>query len=147
MGSHVALFLEMQQELISHMKFMWYPMMIVALLVLEIIFLHNKMIFLFNALDALKKFGFPINLYLNMRRLFLCGCNGKSYVNGGQWLKPQEHLKRVVANRGVEGFFVVMLNIRKDFIPCGWMFGIIHSHDMENHPIDYLYFFISLWVE
>jgi hypothetical protein len=47
----------------------------------------------------------------------------------------------------VEGFFVVMLNIRKDFIPCAWMFGIVHAQDMDNHHVDYLCLSISLWVE
>jgi hypothetical protein len=65
-----------------------------------------------------QKFGYSINLILSMGGLFLCNCNGKSYVNGGQWLEPQAHLKRVVANRVVEGSVVAMLNIRKDLIPC-----------------------------
>jgi hypothetical protein len=147
MGSCEALFLQMQPYLISHLKFVWYPMLIVALLVLGIGFLHNIMNLLLDVLDALNKFGFPISLCLSMGGLFLCGCNGKSYVNGGQWLEPQAHLKRVVANRVVEGSIVAMLNIRKDFIPCVWMFGIIHSQDMDNHHVDYLYFSISLWVE
>jgi hypothetical protein len=84
---------------------------------------------------------------LSMGGLFLCNCNGKSYVNGGQWLEPQAHLKRVVANRVVEGSVVAMLNIRKDLIPCVWMFGIVHPQDMNNHHVDYLCFSISLWVE
>jgi hypothetical protein len=45
-----------------------------------------------------------------------------------------------VENRVVEGSIVSMLNIRKDFIPCAWMFGIVHPQDMENHPVDYLMF-------
>jgi hypothetical protein len=130
----------MQPDLISHLKFVWYPMLIVALLVLGIGFLHNIMNLLLDVLDALNKFGFPINLGLSMGGLFLCDCNGKSYVNGGQWLEPQAHLKRVVANRVVEGSVVAMLNIRKDFIPCAWMFGIIHPQDMNNHHVDYLCF-------
>jgi hypothetical protein len=62
-------------------------------------------------------------------------------------LEPQAHLKRVVANRVVEGSIVAMLNIRKDFIPCAWMFGIVHPQDMDNHHVDYLCLSISLWVE
>jgi hypothetical protein len=61
----------------------------------------------------------------------------------GQWLEPQAHLKRVVANRVMEGFVVAMLNIRKDFIPCAWMFGVVHSQNMHNHFVDHLYFSIT----
>jgi hypothetical protein len=84
---------------------------------------------------------------MSMGGLFLCNYNGKSYVNGGQWLEPQAHLKRVVANRDVEGSVVVMFNIRKVLIPCEWIFGIVHPQDMENHLVDYLCLSISLWVE
>jgi hypothetical protein len=127
MGSYEVLFLQMQSYLISHLKFVWYPMLIMVLLVLGIGFLHDIMNLLLDVLDVLNKFGCPISLCFSMRGLFLCGCNGQSYVNGGQWLEPQAHLKRVVANRVVEGFVVVMLNRRKDFIPYPWMFGIILS--------------------
>jgi hypothetical protein len=88
-----------------------------------------------------------ISLSTSIGGFFLCICNGKSYVNLGQWLENQAHLKRVLGNRAMNGFFVPMLNIRKDFIPCEWMFGIIHSWDMENHHIHFLYFSISMWVE
>jgi hypothetical protein len=98
-GSCETLFLQMQLDLISHLKFMWYSMLIVALLVLGIGFLHNIMNFLLDVLDALNKFGYRINLCLSMGGLFSCGYNGQSYVNGGQWLQPKAHLKRVVANR------------------------------------------------
>jgi hypothetical protein len=116
-----------------------------GMLVLSIGFLQNIMNLLLDVLDLLNKFGFLINLGLSMGGLFLCNCNGKSYVNGGQWLEPQAHLKKVVANRVMQGSIVAMLNIRKAFIPCVWMFGIIHPRDMDNHPVDYLYFSISLW--
>jgi hypothetical protein len=147
MGSYEALFLQMQPYLISHLKLVWYPMLIVVLLVLGIGFLQNIMNLLLDVLDSFNKFGYLINLGLSMGGLFLCNCNGKSYVNGGQWMEPQAHLKRVVANRVVEGSVVAMLNIRKDLIPCVWMFGIVHPQDMDNHHVDYLCFSISLWVE
>jgi hypothetical protein len=137
----------MQPDLISHLKFVWYPMLMLALFVLGIGCLHNIMNLFLDVLDVLTKFGFPINLGLIMGGLYLCDCNGQSYVNGGQWLEPQTHLKRVVANRVVEGYVVSMLNIRKDFILCAWMFEIIHSHDMNNYFVDYLCFSIRLWVE
>jgi hypothetical protein len=53
----------------------------------------------------------------------------------------------VVANRDVEGSILAMLKIKKAFIPCAWIFRIIHPQDMNNHPVEYLYFPISLWVE
>jgi hypothetical protein len=73
--------------------------------------------------------------------------NRKSYINGSQWLEPQAHLKMVVSNRSMEAFVVAMLNIQKYFIPCAWMFGIVHPQDMQNHHVDYLYLSINLWVE
>jgi hypothetical protein len=147
MGSCEALFLQMQPNLISHLKFVWYSMLIMELLVLGIGFLHNIMNLLLDLLDALKTFGFWIILILSMGRLFLCDCNGSSYANVDQWLEPQAQLKRVVGNRVVEGSIVDMLKIRKDFIPCAWKFGIVHPRDMDNHPVDYLCFSISLQVE
>jgi hypothetical protein len=41
-------------------------------------------------------------------------------------LELEAHLKRVVANRIVEGSVVAMLKIRKALIPWAWMFGIVH---------------------
>jgi hypothetical protein len=78
---------------------------------------------------------------------FLCRCNGKSYINWGQWLEPQEHLKRVMASRFKKGSIVAMLNIRKTLIPYAGMFGFVHSYDMKNHLVDYLRLSISLGVE
>jgi hypothetical protein len=147
MGSCEALFLQMQPYLISHLKLVLYLMLIMALLVLGTGFLQNIMKFLLDVLDSLKKFGFSINLGLSMGGLFLCSFNGQSYINGGQWVEPQAHLKWVVANRAVKGFVVAMLNISKTPIPCAWMFGIVHPQDMDNHHVDYLYLSISLWVE
>jgi hypothetical protein len=102
---------------------------------------------LLDVLYYLKKCGYLINFNLIMGGLFLCNCNGKSYVNGGQWWEPKAHLKRDVANRAMEGSVVAMLNIRKDFNPSMWMFLFLHPEYMEKHPVDYLYFSISLWVE
>jgi hypothetical protein len=91
--------------------------------------------------------SFSINLGLSMGGLFMCIYNGKSYANGGQWLETHAHIKRVVANRDVEGYIVAMLNIRKNFIRCAWMFRILHPQDMDNHHVDYFYLSINLWVE
>jgi hypothetical protein len=122
-------------------------MLIMALLVFGIGFIQSVMNLLLNVLDSFNKFGCQINLGLIMGGLFMCNCNGHSYVNEGQWLEPEAHLKRDVANGVVEGSIIAMLNIRKTLIPCAWMFGIVHHWDMENHHVDYLYFPISLWVE
>jgi hypothetical protein len=73
-----------------------------AVLVLGIDFLQNIMKLLLDVLDPLNKFGFLISLGMSMGGLFLCNYNGQSYVSGGQWLEPQAHLKRAVANRVVE---------------------------------------------
>jgi hypothetical protein len=98
----------------------------VVLLVLGIGFFHNIMNLLLYVLDVLNKFGCLVSLGLSMGGLFMCNCNGKSYVNSGQWLEPYAHLKRDVANRFVEGSVVDMLNIRKALIPCLWMLIIVH---------------------
>jgi hypothetical protein len=102
---------------------------------------------LLDVLDSLNKFGCLIILGLSMGGLFLCNYNEQSYVNGRQWSEPQAHLKRVVANRPMEGSVVAMLKIRNTFIPCAWMFGIVHPRDMENHPVEYLFLSIIMWVE
>jgi hypothetical protein len=71
-----------------------------------------------------------------MGGLFLCSCNEKRYINGGQWLEPQACLKRVVSNGDVKGSIVDMLNIRKDLIPCVCMYGILHPRYIINHHVD-----------
>jgi hypothetical protein len=53
----------------------------------------------------------------------------------------------VVAIRAMKGSIVAMLNIRKTLIPCGGIFGVVHSQDIRNHLVDYLYMFIGLGVE
>jgi hypothetical protein len=147
MGYCEALFLPMKSYLIPHLKILSYLMLIIVLIVLSISFLQNIMNLLLDVLDSFKKFGFLTNLGQIMGGILQGSCNGKSYVNGGQWLEPQAHLKRVVANRVVEGSSVAMLNIRKDLILCAWMFRFLYYHDMSNHLVDYLYFSISMWVE
>jgi hypothetical protein len=53
-------------------------MLIVALLVLGIGFLHNIMNLFLDVMDALNKFGFLLNLSLNMGGIFMFSCNEKS---------------------------------------------------------------------
>jgi hypothetical protein len=108
MESFEALFLQMQPYLISHLKLVWYPMLIVALLILGNGLLQNVMNLLLDVLDSLRKFGCSTSLGMSMGGLFMCNCNGQSYVNGGQWLEPQAHLKGVVDNRAMDGSIVVV---------------------------------------
>ena len=97
-----------------------------ALLVLGINFLQNIMDLLSDVLNLFNEPGGFVGLYMSMRRFGLCGCKGKSYINGAQWLKSQAYLKRVVASRVVNSSIVAMLHIRKVAIPCAWMFGVVH---------------------
>jgi hypothetical protein len=77
---------------------------------------------LVDVLDPFNEFGGFVNLILSMARLCMCGCKGQCYINGAQWLKSQAHLKRVMVGQAMEGSVVVVLNIRKDLIPCAWIF-------------------------
>jgi len=47
----------------------------------------------------------------------------------------------------MKGSVVIVLNICKTLIPCAGIFRIVHSHNMNNHPIDHLYMSIGLGVE
>ena len=116
----------MKPNLVTHLEFVWNPMLIMALLVLGIGFLQNIMDMLSNVLNLFNELGGFIGLYVSMRVFDLCGCKGKSYINGAQWLKSQAYLKQVVATRVVNSSIVDVLHIRKVFIPCAWMFGLVH---------------------
>ena len=78
-------------------------------------------------LDSFNKYGGLINLLLSMGRFLLCGCNGQSYINWGQWLETQAHLKNVVTSRAMKSSFIAMLNIRKYLISYAEIFRIMHS--------------------
>ena len=80
--------------------------------------------------DVLNVFNEPsgfVGLCVSMRGFSLCGCKGKSYINGAQWLKSLAYLKWVVANRAVNSSVVAVFLIRKVVIPCALMFGVVHS--------------------
>jgi hypothetical protein len=66
MGSCEALFFQMKPYLISHLKLVWYPMLIVALLVHGIGLLQNVMNLLLDVLDSRKTFGYLISLGFGM---------------------------------------------------------------------------------
>ena len=137
----------MQPNLVTHLEFVWNLMLIMVLLVLGIAFLQNIMDLLSDVLNLFNEPGGFVNLCVSMRRFRLCGCKGKRYNNGSQWLKSQAYLKHVVANRVVNSSVVVVLHIRKVVIPCAWMFGVVHSYDVHDHLIDHLCLTISLGME
>jgi hypothetical protein len=76
-------------------------MLIMVLLVLGISFLQNIMDLLSYVLNLFNEPGGFVGLYVSMRSFDLCGCKGKSYINGAQWLKSQAYLKRDVTSRVV----------------------------------------------
>jgi hypothetical protein len=47
----------------------------------------------------------------------------------------------------MQGSFVAILDIGKNLIPCAGVVGILHAHDMYDHPIDDLSLAICLGVE
>jgi hypothetical protein len=53
----------------------WYPVLIMELLVLSIDFLQNLMDLLADVLNRLNESGGFVGLRLNMERLILCGFN------------------------------------------------------------------------
>jgi hypothetical protein len=65
----------------------------------------------------------------------------------GPMARTQAHLKRVVANRAMEGFVIAMLNIWKALIPSTWMLGVVHAQDLHNHPVDHFHLSICLGVK
>ena len=116
----------MQPNLVSHLAFVWNTMLIMVLLVIGIGFLQSIMN-LFS--DVMNLFNEPSGFFVLgviMIRFCLCGCKGKSYINGAQWLKSQAYLKQVVATRVVNSSIVDVLHIRKVVIPCVCMFGVVH---------------------
>jgi hypothetical protein len=57
MGSCKVFFLEMYPDLVSHLKLVWYPLLIMVLLVLSIDFLKNLMDLLEDVLNLLNESG------------------------------------------------------------------------------------------
>jgi hypothetical protein len=116
----------MQPNLVAHLEFVWNSMLIMVLLVLGIGFLENIMDLFSYVLNIFNELGGFVGLYVSMRGFGLCGCKGKSYIIGSQWLKSQAYLKWVAASRVVNRSVVVVLHIRKVVISCVWMFGVVH---------------------
>ena len=77
----------MKPNLVGHLEFVWNSMLIMALLVLGINFLQNIMDLLLDVLNIFNEPGGFAGLFVSMRIFGLCGCKGKSYISGAQWLK------------------------------------------------------------
>jgi hypothetical protein len=110
-------------------------MLIMALLLLSIGFLQNRMDLLEDVLNPLNESSGFVGLKLNMGRLCMCGTQG---------LESQSHIKWAMVNGAMESHVVVVLNIRNTLIPCTWMLRVIHVQDVHNHPIDDLSLAIGL---
>jgi hypothetical protein len=93
-------------------------MLVIAILIRDISLLRDIMNLLLEVLDPFKKFGCFFFLNQSMGRLQWRIWNGQSYINGGQWIETQAHLKRVVANRVVEGSLIATLNKWEPLAPC-----------------------------
>jgi hypothetical protein len=122
-------------------------MLIMALLVLGIGFIQNVMELFSDVLSSFNGPGCFVGFCVSLKRVSWCGCKGKIYINGAQWLKPQANLKWVVASRAMNRLVVVVFHIRKVVIPCAWMFRVVHPQDVHDHPIEHLYLAISLGME
>ena len=97
-GSNKTFLLYMQLDLLSHLKLMWCPMLIMTFFVLSIGFIHDIMNLLVDVLNVFNKLDGLINFVLNMSKFYLCSCKMHCNINGTQWLKSQTHLKGVVAS-------------------------------------------------
>ena len=116
----------MQPNIVANLDFVWNLMLIMTLLALGIGFLKNIIDLLPDVLNHFNEPGGFVGLCGSMRIFFLCGCKGKSYINGAQWLKSQAYLKWVVASRVVNNFVASLLHIRKAIVSCAWMLGVVH---------------------
>ena len=81
-------------------------MLIMVLLVLGIGYLQNIMDLSSGCAEYFNEPGGFVSLCVRMRGFVLCGCKGKSYINGAQWLKSQAYLKWVVTCRAVNRYVV-----------------------------------------
>jgi hypothetical protein len=122
-------------------------MLVMSLLILAINLLQDIMNLLLEVLDLFNNFSWYVCLGLSMGGLCRGRWNKQSYINGGQRLEPQAYLKRAMANGSMKGSVIAMLNIWKALIPCTWMLGVVHPHDMHNPFVDHLCFSICLGME
>jgi hypothetical protein len=126
---------------------MWYPMLIMALLVLSIEFLKNLLDLLADVMNPLNESGGIVDRTLIMGRLCLCGGKKKCNINGSQGLESQTHLKWAMLGGDMENPIVTVLNIGETLVPCTGMLRIVHVKSVHNHPIDDLCLVVCLGVE
>ena len=67
---------------------------------------------LVDVMDLFNKFGGLSILSLSMVIFILCGCKEQSYINWGQWLECEAHLKLDVFSRAMNGYIIAIFNIR-----------------------------------
>jgi len=146
MGSCNVFLLQMQPNLVAHLKLMWHLMLIMTLFILSIIFIQDIMKSIAYLLNVFNKIDFVINSQLNMSIFFLCSCKRHCNINGIQWLKSKTHLKWVTS-WAMESFVLVMLKRGETLIPCSWMIGVLHVQYVHYHLVDDLCLPIILGVE
>jgi hypothetical protein len=76
MGSYKAFFLQVQPNFISHLKLVWHPVLIMALLLLGIGFLQNILNLLADVMDLFNEPGGFFGFGLSTQRFGLCGRKG-----------------------------------------------------------------------
>jgi hypothetical protein len=136
MGPYETLLLQMKRDFVANLKLVWYPLLIMALHVLSIGFLQNLLDLLADVLNPLNDFGGFVNCRLIMGRVYLCGGKRKCNINGSQGLESQPHLKFAMASGAMESPVVTMLNIGETLVPFTWILRVVHTHDVQNHPIE-----------
>jgi hypothetical protein len=86
MGPGETLFLKMYPNFVANLKLVWYPMLIMALLVLSIGFLQNLLDLLVDVLNPLNEYGGFVDHRLIRGRVFLCDGKRNCNINGSQGL-------------------------------------------------------------
>jgi hypothetical protein len=105
----------------------WYPVFIMALLVLRIGFMQNLLDLLVDVLNLLNEYGGFVNHRLIRGRFYLCGGKRNCNINGSQGLESQTHLKWAMASGTMESPFVDVLDIWENLGPCTRMLRIVHA--------------------
>jgi hypothetical protein len=93
-GSYKELFLQMKPNLVAYLELVGNSVLIMVILVLSIGFLQNIMYLLAYVLNPFNEFSILFGLRLSMGRFCLS--------RWAQWLKTQDHLKRVVVGQAME---------------------------------------------
>ena len=82
MGPCKVLFLQMQPDLVSHLKLVWYPVLIMTLLVLNSSYVEYVMDLLANVLNVLNEVVGLVRFELGMRQICLGSCKWYGHING-----------------------------------------------------------------